>query len=141
LKNDTQETLEYAESIFDTVREPFLVLGSDLKVVKAGRSFYDSFKVTPEETKGNLIYDLGNRQWDIPRLRMLLEDILPRDNKFDDYEVEHSFSNIGRDISEHTQEMGPPEDTIDTIRMAGAIHDIGKISVPARDRWKEGTGR
>ena len=93
-----QEALKYAESIFDTVHESILVLDSDLRVVKANRSFYDSFKVTPEETKGNLIYDLGNRQWDIPRLRMLLEEILPKDNKFDDYEVEHKFSNIGRRI-------------------------------------------
>ena len=58
----------------------------------------NSFKVTPEETIGNLIYDLGNRQWDIPRLRTLLEEILPKDNKFDDYEVEHVFSSIGHKI-------------------------------------------
>jgi light-regulated signal transduction histidine kinase (bacteriophytochrome) len=71
------------------------VLDSDLRVVKVNHSFYDSFKVTPEETIGNFIYDLGNRQWDIPKLRTLLEDILPKDDKFDGYEVEHEFPDIG----------------------------------------------
>ena len=86
------------EDIIETVREPLLVLDSDLRVLKANRSFYDSFKVTPKETLGKLIYDLGNRQWDIPKLRTLLEEILPKDNKFDDYEVDHVFSSIGHKI-------------------------------------------
>ncbi len=64
------------EDIVETVREPLIVLDSDLRVFSANRSFYKSFKVTPEETIGNLIYDLGNRQWDIPKLRTLLEEIL-----------------------------------------------------------------
>lgn len=86
------------EDIVETVREPLIVLDSDLRVLSANRSFYNSFKVTPEETIGNLIYDLGNRQWDIPWLRTLLEDILPENNKFDDYEVEHIFSGVGHKI-------------------------------------------
>jgi len=86
------------EDIIATVREPLLVLDSDLRVLKANRSFYDSFKVTAQETIGNLIYDLGNRQWDIPKLRTLLEEILPKDNEFDDYEVEHVFSSIGHRV-------------------------------------------
>ncbi len=77
------------EDIIETAREPILMLDSDLRVLSANRSFYDSFQVTSQETIGNLIYDLGNRQWDIPKLRTLLEEILPKDNKFDDYEVEH----------------------------------------------------
>ena len=89
---------EYAESVINTVREPLIVLDQDLRVVTASGSFYDSFKVTPQETIGNLIYDLGNRQWDIPKLRTLLEEILPKNNTFDDYEVEHEFSNIGHKI-------------------------------------------
>ena len=68
---------EYAENIVETVREPLVVLNSDLKILTANHSFYDIFKVTPEETIGNFIYDLGNRQWDIPKLRVLFEDILP----------------------------------------------------------------
>ena len=87
---------EYAESIVDTVREPLVVLDQDLRVLTASRSFYDVFKVKPEETVGQLIYDLGNKQWDIPKLRELLETILPRKATFDDYEVEHDFAAIGR---------------------------------------------
>jgi two-component system CheB/CheR fusion protein len=67
-------------------------------VVTVSRSFYDFFKVNPEETVGQLIYDLGNKQWDIPKLRELLEDILPKKVSFDNYEVEHNFSTIGRRI-------------------------------------------
>jgi len=93
-----EKAQEYAESIVDTIREPLLVLASDLRVLSANRSFYDTFKVTLKETTGNLIYNLGNRQWDIPRLRILLEDILTKNNKFDNYEVEHVFSNIGHKI-------------------------------------------
>jgi PAS domain S-box-containing protein len=89
---------KYAESIVETIREPLLVLAPDLRVLSANRSFYDTFKVTLEETTGNLIYNLGNRQWDIPSLRTLLEDILPKNNKFDNYEVEHVFSSIGHKI-------------------------------------------
>ena len=97
-KISEDEAREYSESIINTVREPLIVLDQDLRVVTASRSFYDSFKVTSQETISNLIYDLGNRQWDIPKLRTLLEEILPKDNKFDDYEVEHDFSNIGHKI-------------------------------------------
>src|SRR4030043_1223383 len=93
-----EKAQKYTESIVETIREPLLVLASDLRVISANHSFYDTFKVTPKETTGNLIYNLGNRQWDIPRLRTLLEDILIKNNKFDNYEVEHVFSNIGHKI-------------------------------------------
>jgi len=86
------------EDIVETVREPLIVLDSDLRVFLANRSFYKAFKVTPDETIGNLIYDLGNRQWDIPKLRTLLKDIFPKNNKFEDYEVEHVFSGVGHKI-------------------------------------------
>src|SRR5664280_1298886 len=89
---------EYSESIINTVREPLIVLDQDLRVVTVSRSFYDFFKVNPEETVGQLIYDLGNKQWDIPKLRELLEDILPKKVSFDNYEVEHNFADIGRRI-------------------------------------------
>jgi len=89
---------EYSESIINTVREPLIVLDKDLRVVTVSRSFYEFFKVKPEETVGQLIYDLGNKQWDIPKLRELLEDILPKKVSFDNYEVEHNFTTIGRRI-------------------------------------------
>ncbi len=86
------------EDIVETVREPLLVLDSGLTILMANRSFYDTFKVTPEETLGNQIYNLGNQQWDIPLLRRLLKDILLKDNKFDSYEIEHVFPNVGHKI-------------------------------------------
>ncbi len=92
------EVSEFAENIINTVREPLLVLDKNLRVLKASRSFFDFFKVTSEETIGNLIYDLGNNQWNIPRLRELLETILPEKTTFDNYEVEHDFSTIGKRI-------------------------------------------
>ena len=87
---------EYAESIINTVREPLIALDQDLRVVSVNRSFYEFFKVKPKETVGQLIYDLGNKQWNIPKLRELLETILPQQATFDDYEVEHDFAIIGR---------------------------------------------
>jgi diguanylate cyclase (GGDEF)-like protein/PAS domain S-box-containing protein len=87
---------EYAENIVETVREPLVVLNSALKILIANHSFYDTFKVTPEETIGKFIYDLGNRQWDIPKLRVLFEEILPKNTVFNGYEVEHDFPGIGR---------------------------------------------
>ena len=66
IKKSADEALEYAESIINTVREPLIALDQDLRVVSASRSFYEVFKVNPEETVGQLIYDLGNKQWDIP---------------------------------------------------------------------------
>ena len=88
----------YAESIVATVREPLLVLDADMKVVSANRSFYQTFKVSPEESQGQLLYDLGNRQWGIPKLRELLEELLPKNTSVNDFEVEHTFETIGRRI-------------------------------------------
>jgi PAS domain S-box-containing protein len=98
IKKSADETSEFAESIINTVREPLIVLDQDLRVVTVSRSFYEFFKVKPEETLGQLIYDLGNKQWDIPKLRELLETILPQETTFDDYEVEHDFATIGRRV-------------------------------------------
>jgi len=68
-----EEARRYAESIVETVRESLLVLDTDLKIISANRNFYRAFKVTPDETIGSFIYDLGNKQWDIPKLRELLK--------------------------------------------------------------------
>jgi len=94
---DSQDqALAYAESIINTVRDPLIALDQDLRVVTASRAFYDVFKVNPQETIGQFIYDLGNKQWDIPKLRDLLENILPQKTTFDNYELEHVFSTIGK---------------------------------------------
>ena len=78
------------------MREPLVVLDERLKVVSANRSFYKTFKISPEETENILIYNLGNGQWNIPKLRELLEEIIPRNNSFDDFEVTHNFPVIGQ---------------------------------------------
>jgi len=98
IKQSADAALEFAESVINTVREPLISLDQDLRVVTVSRSFYEFFKVKPEETVGKLIYDLGNKQWDIPKLRELLETILPQKTAFDNYEVEHDFATIGRRI-------------------------------------------
>ncbi len=86
----------FAESIVDTVREPLLILNERLKVVSANRSFYKTFKTSQEETEHNLVYNIGNGQWNIPKLRELLEEIIPKNNSFDDFEVAHNFPGIGQ---------------------------------------------
>ena len=70
----------FAQSIVDTVREPLLILNADLHVKSANRSFYETFRVEPPETEGRFIYDLGDGQWDIPALRTLLEEIIPKNS-------------------------------------------------------------
>jgi two-component system CheB/CheR fusion protein len=84
------------ESIVETVREPLVVLDGGLKVTFANSSFYRTFQVSKEETEKRLIYDLGNGQWDIPDLRRLLGEILPANNVFEGFRVEHDFPGIGR---------------------------------------------
>ncbi len=93
-----QEARKYAENIVDTMHEPLMVLDTGLRVVSANRFFYQSFKVTPEETEGRLIYELGNHQLDIPGLRELLEEILPRNTFFEDFKVELDFPTVGQRI-------------------------------------------
>jgi two-component sensor histidine kinase len=84
-----------AQGIVDTVREPVLVLDKDLRVIAASRSFYSAFKVSPEDTNGRLLYALGDGQWDIPKLRVLLEKIIPEQGVMEGYEVEHEFPGLG----------------------------------------------
>ena len=93
-----KDSLVYSESFLDSVRESLILLDSDLKVVKANRSFYQTFQAVPAETEKQLIYEIGNHQWNIPSLRELLENILPRNSEFNDFEVEHDFETIGHKI-------------------------------------------
>jgi PAS domain S-box-containing protein len=86
---------ELADSIVKTLREPLLVLDPELRVTNASPAFFRNFKVGKEQTIGRRIYELGNHEWDIPALRKLLERILPHDDEFNDFTVEHDFPNIG----------------------------------------------
>lgn len=87
---------EYLNSIIQTIRESLVVLDPDLNVLTVNESFLRTFKVTPSDTVGKQLFDLGNRQWDIDGLRMLLETILPTNNPVLDFEVEHDFPHIGK---------------------------------------------
>ena len=97
-EHQAQDALAYADNIVATLREPFLVLDQTLRVVTANHSFYQNFHVAADETQGRFVYDLGNRQWDIPKLRTLLEEVLPQNHTIQDFEVEHNFSNVGRKV-------------------------------------------
>jgi len=105
-KNGVKKTLEkritnltadvkYAQDIIDTVREPFLVLDGTLHIITANPAFYRMFKVLKKNTEGTLVYELGDHQWDLPALRKLLEEVLPKKKVFNDFEVSHDFPNIG----------------------------------------------
>ena len=93
-----EDIQNYAQNIVDTVREPLLILDTTLRVRSANRAFYQTFHVSSEETENRLIYELGNGQWDIPDLRTLLEDVVPKSSVFNDFELEHTFPVIGRRV-------------------------------------------
>ena len=95
-QSNTADAGTLAQAIVDTVREPLLVLDKDLRVLAASRSFYRTFKVAPGTPKVSFLYELGDGQWDIPGLRLLLEKIVPEHGVMDDYEVEHQFPEIGK---------------------------------------------
>ena len=96
VEEDLRNSKIYAENIVETLHEPLLILNPDLTVKSANAEFYNHFRVNREETTGRMIYDLGNGQWNIPRLRELLEDVLPDNKVFNDFEMEHNFQNIGK---------------------------------------------
>jgi chemotaxis protein methyltransferase CheR len=84
--------------IVETIREGLLVLDSDLTVRFANRAFCDQFSVAPEHTLGRKLYEIGNREWDIPRLRSALQTIIAGGATFEGLEVEQFFSSIGRRV-------------------------------------------
>ncbi len=88
----------YIKTVVDVVREPVLILDKDLRVMTANESFYRAFQVEPKDTERKIVYELGNGQWDIPALRKLLEDILPKNTFFRGFEVEHEFPFIGHKV-------------------------------------------
>jgi nitrogen-specific signal transduction histidine kinase len=88
----------YVRTVIDTLREPFLILDDNLVVKSANNVFYSVFRVTKAETEQKRVYDLGNGQWNIPKLKILLEDILPKNTFFEDFKVEHDFPGIGKKI-------------------------------------------
>jgi PAS domain S-box-containing protein len=98
MQKGTKRPRLLAEDIFDTVRETLIILDENMHVVSANRSFYENFRVKPEQTEGLLIFDLGNGQWNIPELRHLLENIIPQQSTFNDFRVQHTFETIGSKV-------------------------------------------
>lgn len=92
------ELYAYAEAIVETVREPLIILDHNFQVKSVNKGFRKTFRVRVDETVGHNFFELGNGQWDIPQLRRLLRDILPKDRVFENYEVRHVFPNIGKKI-------------------------------------------
>ena len=116
-------TRDYADAIIRTVRGPLLVLNQDLRIISANEAFYNAFKVAPNDTENRLLYDLGNRQWNIPKLRILLEEILPEKNTIEDFVVEHDFKDIGQKtmlLNARTLKQGPNKTSLILL----AIEDI-----------------
>jgi two-component system CheB/CheR fusion protein len=129
LKAAAEEAERQEVSIINTVHEPLLLLDRDLRIESANESFYRTFKVKPKETKGKLLYDLANRQWDIPALRDLLETILPEKISIEDFTVEHEFESIGHrtmrlNARQLQTEPGRPE------KILLAIEDITDRHIP-----------
>ena len=115
LVEEIDDIQDYAQNIVDTVREPLLILDTTLRVQSANRAFYQTFHVSAEETENRLIYELGNGQWDIPDLRTLLEDIVPKSSVFNDFELEHTFPVIGRRVmllNARKLQAGPPRELL-----------------------------
>lgn len=92
------ESWTYIKTVVDVVREPILILDKDLRVLAANEPFYRTFQVEPKDTEHKIVYDLGNGQWNIPSLKKLLEDILPKNTFFKGFEVAHEFPSIGRKV-------------------------------------------
>jgi PAS domain S-box-containing protein len=93
-----RDALAFANAIVGTVREPLLVLDGGLRIITASRAFYQTFGGTSEDTQGQFLYDLGDSQWNIPALRTLLEEVLPQEKSFQDFEVVHDFPSLGHRV-------------------------------------------
>ena len=118
-----QDALNYADNIIATLREPFLVLDKSLRVRTANAAFYRDFQASKEETEGRFVYDLGNGQWDIPKLRTLLAQVLSNSHPVEDFEVDHAFPDLGRRSMLLNARRFPPESS-DPHLVLLAIEDV-----------------
>jgi len=141
-----QKALNYADAVIETVREPLLVLDSGLRVVRANRSFYDTFRLSPEETVFRPIFELDDGQWNIAALRTLLERIIPEKQSFQDFEIAQRFDRIGEKTlllnARQTTPVGGQEPLIllaidditlrrladDRLRQAQKLESIGRLA-------------
>ena len=134
----------YAEHIVATIREALLVLDGNLQIIRANQAFCRLFNVTPEETEHCLLYELGNGQWNIPRLRLLLEEILPTNRSFDNFEVTHTFPYLGRRTVMLNARRLQLEGATPTTQILLAIEDVtahreAEAALQAQRDWFDGT--
>jgi two-component system CheB/CheR fusion protein len=135
--DEARQDRDYAEAIVDTIQEPLLVLDGKMRVLSANSSFYQTFRTTTEETAGRSIFDLGDGQWNIPQLRQLLEQILPRQARIDGFEVDHVFAAIGhRHMLLNARQINRAGENLDKILLA--INDItGQLEATGELRASE----
>lgn len=130
-----EESWTYIKTVVDVVREPILILDKDLRVMAANESFYRMFQVEAKDTEKKIVYELGNGQWNIPALRKLLEDILPKNTFFKGFEVAHEFPFIGRKVMIlNARQIHPKEDAVSKLFppiILLAIEDVTDMMVVA----------
>ncbi len=129
----------FNEAILSTLHEPVLILDKDIKIKSANISFYKTFQVTEEESIGKSLYKLGNNQWNIPKLRKLLEEIVPKKNSFYDYEVVHTFPVIGTKtmlLNAHRIVQGSIGEELIVLTIID-ITDVRRLSIELQMREKK----
>jgi two-component system CheB/CheR fusion protein len=151
VKRSLEQMKLYADALIQNAKQPTLLLDSDLRVVVANRAFYDSFQVSPQQTENQLIYELGNNQWNIPALRQLLNRITRDDSRVDVFEVRHSFDLLGdRIMLLNARRVEPREGEfliflsiddvtlarkqVDSLERQAALLDLAHDSIIVRDR-------
>jgi two-component system CheB/CheR fusion protein len=98
LEQSMNSAKEYAEAIVSTIREPLVVLDDSMHIISANKAFFNTFRVSQAETEHQLLFSLGNGQWNIPILKDQLEKVLPKEKTIEGFKVEHEFPDIGRRV-------------------------------------------
>jgi two-component system CheB/CheR fusion protein len=134
-----EELYTYNETILSSIRDPMLILDKDIRIKSANKSFYKTFHVTEAESLGESLYKLGNNQWNIPRLRVLLEEIIPKNNPFFDFEVEHEFPVIGHKIMLLNAHRIIKQSTKEELIVLAIVDytEVRKLQTELRDKEKK----
>jgi two-component system CheB/CheR fusion protein len=133
--DEAQDARDYAEGIVETIWEPLIVLDKELRVQRAAPRFYQTFQVTPEDTEGRLLFDVGSRQWDIPQLRSQLEEVVARNSSFQNFEVQRMFPNIGyRSMRLNARRIRQKRANMETVLLA--IEDVTERQEAAEIRYR-----
>lgn len=136
VEHELINAVQYGVDIVATLREPFLVLDGELRVKSANRAFYEAFQVSSAETENRLVYELGNGQWDIPSLRILLDRVLSRKESVEDFEVEHTFPTLGLKTMVLNARPFPPESEHPELILL-AVEDVSAVRERADELAEE----